>query len=516
VPASRHLWSPLLLVASAALGLAAFAYLRAMNHAEPPLALGPEARPITPVTAPPADRPRRVLWVVLDGLRLDTSRELPFLQELRAQGFDGIALAELPSLSRPSYTALASGAPPLRSGVRNNAFRGAAPVDTIFDRAQAAGLSAVGTANLPWWNGLFGRSFSRWVPLSRDAADDLPVLSEVLDLGAELTLVHLVDLDRVAHRRGARDDYRAKARELDDLVRKLAAKVDLAADALIVTSDHGHRDRGGHGGPEPEVVRVPLLLAGKGVRSSHGARESGSLARLAPTLALLLGTELPRDASAEPLLEALDTGVLGSLEPRLAEWRAHRAEYERRLGAARPEASLLSGLAPGLSAGALLLAGALGLCRPPRGKRGLVANPSIAVCVLLALGVADLPLSLSGVVTLPTLVLTLAAGVLLGVTAYLLCLARMLATLPPAERAPAWLWNFRVTALLHLALAPLLWALFGFDHATALPPPVALFLPLPAAFVGGSVALLLVAASLFVAWRGRALLRPRAEVVDEA
>jgi len=49
---------------------------------------------------------------------------------------------------------------------------------------------------------------------------------------------------------------------------KALEKKGLASEtAIVVTADHGHTGRGGHGGVEPEVLAVPLVMAGAGVRA---------------------------------------------------------------------------------------------------------------------------------------------------------------------------------------------------------------------------------------------------------
>ncbi len=70
-----------------------------------------------------------------------------------------------------------------------------------------------------------------------------------------------------------------------------AGRLDLAQDTVLVCSDHGHIDLGGHGGPDAVVTQQPFVLAGAHVRP--GVYEDAQMADVAPTLALLLGTNLP-------------------------------------------------------------------------------------------------------------------------------------------------------------------------------------------------------------------------------
>src|SRR5207244_971547 len=74
--------------------------------------------------APPRPRagPSRLVWVLVDGLRLDASRRMPVLNRLRADGLDVVARAEFPSFSGPQFIAQASGIEPAASGVLSNGF----------------------------------------------------------------------------------------------------------------------------------------------------------------------------------------------------------------------------------------------------------------------------------------------------------------------------------------------------------------------------------------------------------
>src|SRR5574340_651185 len=54
---------------------------------------------------------RRVVLVVIDGLRDDTSRLMPSISALRARGADVALTVPQPSLSFPTWTTIVSGAP---------------------------------------------------------------------------------------------------------------------------------------------------------------------------------------------------------------------------------------------------------------------------------------------------------------------------------------------------------------------------------------------------------------------
>ncbi|HYH47127.1 MAG TPA: hypothetical protein VEG34_15710, partial [Thermoanaerobaculia bacterium] len=66
------------------------------------------------------------------------------------------------------------------------------------------------------------------------------------------------------HSFGAGSAYLKAVARADAALGRLAAAAGPET-ALLVTSDHGVTDRGGHAGPEPEVLTVPVVTAGPGM-----------------------------------------------------------------------------------------------------------------------------------------------------------------------------------------------------------------------------------------------------------
>jgi hypothetical protein len=87
------------------------------------------------------------------------------------------------------------------------------------------------------------------------------------------------------------------------MLRRAFAGLDLTRDTVIVTADHGHVAPGGHGGVEPEVSRVPWILAGAGI--ARGAAADARLIDVAPTVAALLGVPAPGHAAGHALTSLL-------------------------------------------------------------------------------------------------------------------------------------------------------------------------------------------------------------------
>ena len=268
----------------------------------------------------------RVILVVIDGLRLDASRQLSFLNELRRRGADGRAQVGVPSLSNPGRTVLATGAWAGVHGITSNFAWQMVEADSVFSRAHAAGLRTAVAGSKFWSLGFAPHLDELWqlpgepklAPLAelrqwqrRRCAEQLEF---VRSTQFNFLAIDWTALDTASHDFGP---FSPAAREtqsvIDDCLRDLVASQNLRRTVVIVTSDHGHVDRGGHGGSEHEVLEVPLVLAGGPVR--RGAQFRAQQVDVASTICALLGLPFPSTSEGSVLLDALalDPGLRRAL-----------------------------------------------------------------------------------------------------------------------------------------------------------------------------------------------------------
>ncbi len=219
----------------------------------------------------------RVFVVVVDGLRAD------FAPRLALETPSGVPMAAcqlsalMPSFSRPAYVALSTGVPPWASGVQTNDHEGAVALPSIWEVARQAGVpTRLVSDGTDWWTSLFPTAF--------DAVDIVPKRDfdawwNAWSLPARgspaLVLVHIVAADDAAHDFGTGDAYVAEIARAGEKIQRLIDDLDPTRDTLLVTADHGHIDRGGHGGPEPEVMAIPLIVYGAGVIANPGRSGAG-------------------------------------------------------------------------------------------------------------------------------------------------------------------------------------------------------------------------------------------------
>lgn len=248
---------------------------------------------------------QHVILAVVDGLRVDTAQTMrAFRPAPGATCRAGELTVSLPSYSLPTWAVIGSGTTQAVTGVVMNGYR-QPTISNIFAKAKAAGLSTalVGSAS---WETLYGPWLDNEFIFSGEVAET-EIARRAADLArtASLTLVYFPKPDEMAHAFGvASQQYAAAARATDEALLQLLAGVDLSTTTVIITADHGHVKTGGHGGPEPDVIRTPLILYGAAVKP--GASLSGRQMDIAPTVAALLGTGYPDFVQGEPLVDALD------------------------------------------------------------------------------------------------------------------------------------------------------------------------------------------------------------------
>lgn len=334
-------------------GLAGGEFMGDLEEVQPPLA---RTAPVLPDPHTPRYS-RRVFLVIVDGLRLDKSYELPFLDELRRRGVDTEAQSHYPTWSRPNYVSILTGVPPVASGVRTNHHSTPVELDSLMDRAKAAGLVTAFATDYDALPKLFLRKKdpnARVTSEPEDEEDEIDIdamerplspaairapdanfaspfddaryapwpggFSEVgaavAQGDAELVVMLVGAVDAAGHAKGgASQDYRTAAELADHALSRALGRVDLTQDTILVTADHGHTNRGGHGGVEPEVLTVPLIAAGAGIKPGASA-DDAHLVDLAPTVATLLGIPAPGHGLGRTLTELLQ------LDPSVRDARA--------------------------------------------------------------------------------------------------------------------------------------------------------------------------------------------------
>lgn len=240
--------------------------------------------------APADERVHKVLLIGIDGVRPDVLAEVetPNLDRLIAEGtFTDRARTGLPSVSGPGWSSFLIGVWPEKHGVTDNEFQGKRydAYPDVFTRIESV------RPEFETW------VVADWLPLVAEDHNG-PVISDRVDTkhvldGYELgwaqadgrsvelavealgssdpdaMFVYLGNPDETSHQAGSiGEDYRAAIALADAHVGMLLDALAARATApdedwlVLVSTDHGRRADGGHGGDTPEERTIFYIASG--------------------------------------------------------------------------------------------------------------------------------------------------------------------------------------------------------------------------------------------------------------
>lgn len=227
-----------------------------------------------------------LLLIGVDGLRLDVLDldRLPHLASLLAGDVTRMTMP-VPTISGPGWSTLLTGASHAEHGVVDNRFIGSrlAAHPDLLSRAFFADPTRRTFAAAAWpplvdpagvGPVIRARDEQRRVEQHRvivrdgetygyrttDAEIATFAVAALHAAGPDVSFVYFSSVDEAGHLYGARaDEYQAAAERVDTFVGAMTAVVERRAGEgerwlVALTTDHGHLDRGGHGGGEPEVA----------------------------------------------------------------------------------------------------------------------------------------------------------------------------------------------------------------------------------------------------------------------
>ncbi|HEX7588346.1 MAG TPA: alkaline phosphatase family protein, partial [Anaerolineae bacterium] len=223
-----------------------------------------------------------------------------------------------PSLSLPGWTVIGTGAWQEQHGQTTNFDGHPTPMDSIFLAARRRGLSTALTGDESWNTLYQGQIDTIKVEpgpadphrdvdgvRKQDDAIETDALRILNENNPNLLLIHFTAPDNAFHGYGVFSPQAERAvQDVDARIGRLLQVVDLNKSTLFLTADHGHIDRGGHGGPEQVVLNVEFVAAGRAIKP--GKYDQAMQADIAPTAAILLGSSFPTDSQGAPMFDMLN------------------------------------------------------------------------------------------------------------------------------------------------------------------------------------------------------------------
>jgi predicted AlkP superfamily pyrophosphatase or phosphodiesterase len=264
-------------------------------------------------------RVNKVVLIGLDGLMYKKIEQVqaPNLLRLSAEGTLGrTSIAPHITISGPSWATVLTGVWDRKHGIKNNDFDATpfAKYPTVFTRLKRADPN-LKTQSIATWDQIATMTASgdpradvvistqpvRHDPgeIATDAATADAVVTAITKYAPDFLFTHLDQVDRAGHSHGgASGNYLDAVTRIDTLVGRIVTAIDARAKAeptenwtILVTADHGHTPKGGHGGQSDDETTNFVIARGADF-PARAISSSFSLVDITPTVLDLLHAPL--------------------------------------------------------------------------------------------------------------------------------------------------------------------------------------------------------------------------------
>ena len=232
----------------------------------------------------------KVLLIGIDGVRPDVLAEVstPVMDSLAAGGwYTAEARTTTPSVSGPSWSSMLTGVWPAKHGVVDNSFEGRRYAEypgflTLVERERPdlstfAALDWMPLASLDGGGPVLSGEIDTLVAVDgyelgwaeADSVVASRAAQHLASADADAAFVYLGNPDETSHRHASigveyRDAIALSDRHVGWLVDALRARPAYAEEdwLVLISTDHGRREDGGHGGDSPEEMTIFILASG--------------------------------------------------------------------------------------------------------------------------------------------------------------------------------------------------------------------------------------------------------------
>ncbi len=261
---------------------------------------------------------KHVVAIMVDALRVDTAADsdvMPYLNQLRSEGASAIIHSGTPSYSFPGWSVLMIGAwTDLSDGPAMNPPDGESAStwtqDNVFTAVHNAGMKTAFSGTYFFPQVIPPQSLdASFVVQDETVANDQLSADEAVKFiqngEYQFLLVHINQVDWAGHHEGGPRDlhWNQAATRADTLIKQIVSSMNFKQDTVLIFSDHGQIDAGGHGGQDPVVLIQPFIMAGATVKpGSYGDIDQVDVA---PTITTLLGANIPALTQGQVLTQML-------------------------------------------------------------------------------------------------------------------------------------------------------------------------------------------------------------------
>ena len=238
----------------------------------------------------------KILVIGIDGLNLVTALEVsPSLAALKSNGYFTQLTMPVPTYSGPGWSTLLTGSTYDQHGVKDNSFTGHKLLHrpdllslAFYQDQSTSTFAAAGWPPLvdPVGHGpviherreqqktfrhrVIVRDGETYGYTIADAEVQTAAMYAIEKHSPDVSFVYFCGVDEAGHLHGSvGDEYRDAISRIDNYLNNLLLAVKTRASAgepwlVVITTDHGHLDEGGHGGDSPQECASFVIAQGFG------------------------------------------------------------------------------------------------------------------------------------------------------------------------------------------------------------------------------------------------------------
>lgn len=252
----------------------------------------------------------KVILISIDGMRPDgvTACGHPFAAELlKHSAYTLCGKSVFPSVTLPCHTSMFYSVLPERHGILTNTYTPPVrPIDGIVELLHKAGKTCGAFHN---WEPLRhvwrseNMTYSVFVEAEAVSGSDQILTEGVLSLmqrdQPDFLFLHMVETDHQGHNfKWMSPEYLAQLSDALGCAERIVKAIDENC-SVIITADHGGHEYM-HGEDCPEDMTIPLFFWGKAFPPGQISEEI-SILDIAPTVAGLMGLEIPKEWRGRPV-----------------------------------------------------------------------------------------------------------------------------------------------------------------------------------------------------------------------
>ncbi|NHJ48118.1 MAG: sulfatase-like hydrolase/transferase [Asgard group archaeon] len=265
----------------------------------------------------------QILILFVDGLRYDKMLEAntPNMDNLMTNGTTfSNHHAILPSYSTVNYASFSTGASTNLTDVFSNGYNGEMNLPTLFSLITDLNKSLIAQGDS--WFKFLGDDADVAVQIEdefhsleegkkiRDA-----VFATIPGNFSKIQFIGFEDVDAAGHEFGAASDrYLEIIETVDSYIGEILDLYNslnqLENTTIVLFSDHGHDDKGGHGGEIFDQTHATLILAGKGITNNGTVSNIKTRTNfITPTLLAMLGKALAPTMNGQVLYDYINSTI---------------------------------------------------------------------------------------------------------------------------------------------------------------------------------------------------------------